>query len=96
MISNDPYIKQQPCLLIEVLSPSTAAIDRREKLLNYQKLPSLQEYVLVSQTEIQVEIFRRDPNGGWLTKSLSTNETLHLVSIDFNISLTEIYEDIAL
>ena len=92
----DPYIKQQPCLLIEVLSPSTAAIDRREKLLNYQKLPSLQEYVLVSQTEIQVELFRRDTDGGWLTQSLSTNETLHLASINFNIPLTEIYEDVEL
>jgi len=91
---NNPYVKQQPCLLIEVLSPSTAAIDRREKLLNYQKLPSLQEYVLVSQTEMQVELFRRDTDGGWLTKSLSTNETLHLASIDFNISLAEIYEDV--
>jgi Uma2 family endonuclease len=93
---NDPYVKQQPCLLIEVLSPSTAAIDRREKLLNYQKLPSLQEYVLVSQTEIQVELFRRDPDGGWLTQSLSTSQTLHLTSIDFHIPLTEIYEDVEL
>jgi Uma2 family endonuclease len=93
---NNPYVKQQPCLLIEVLSPSTEAIDRREKLLNYQKLPSLQEYVLVSQTEIQVELFRRDPDGGWLTQSLSTSQTLHLTSIDFHIPLTEIYEDVEL
>jgi Uma2 family endonuclease len=92
----DPYVKQQPCLLIEVLSPSTEAIDRREKLLNYQKLPSLQEYVLVSQTEIQVELFRRDSEGGWLTQSLSTGATLHLAAIDFQIPLIEIYEDVEL
>jgi len=92
---NDPYVKQKPCLLIEVLSPSTAMLDRREKLFNYQKLESLQEYVLVSQSEIKVELYRRDPEG-WLVQSLGIGESLKLRSIDLAIGLSEIYEDVEL
>ena len=64
------YVKQKPCLIVEVLSPSTAMLDRREKLFNYQKLESLQEYVLVSQSEIKVELYRKDQDGGWLVQCL--------------------------
>lgn len=92
---SDPYVKQKPCLLIEVLSPSTAMLDRREKLFNYQKLASLQEYVLVSQSEIKVELYRRDPKG-WLVQSLSVGEILQLQSIDLAIALADIYEDVKL
>ncbi|MFN9859525.1 MAG: Uma2 family endonuclease, partial [Pseudanabaena sp.] len=90
---SDPYVKQKPSLIIEVLSPSTAMLDRREKLFNYQKLESLQEYVMVSQTEIKVELYRRDPEG-WLVQSLSIGESLQLQSIDLAIALADIYEDI--
>ena len=46
---DDAYVKQKPCLIIEVLSPSTEAIDRGEKLHNYRTFESLQAYVLVNQ-----------------------------------------------
>jgi Uma2 family endonuclease len=92
---SDPYVKQKPRLLIEVLSPSTAMLDRREKLFNYQKLESLQEYVMVSQSEIKVELYRRDPEG-WLVQTLSMGESLQLQSIDLAIALSDIYEDVEL
>jgi Uma2 family endonuclease len=91
---NDAYVKQKPCLLIEVLSPSTALLDRREKLFNYQKLESLQEYVLVSQSEVKVDLYRRDSEG-WLVQSLSVGD-LYLQSIDLAIALSDIYEDVSL
>ena len=93
---NDPYIKQKPCLLLEVLSPSTALLDRREKLVNYQKLESLQEYVLVSQSEVKVDLYRRDIDGGWLVQSLGVGDSLDLRSIDLAIALSDIYEDVSL
>ncbi len=93
---SDPYIKQKPCLLIEVLSPSTAMLDRREKLFNYQKLESLQEYVLVSQSEVKVELYRKDRDDGWLVQCLSAGDSLDLQSIDLEIALSEIYEDVEL
>jgi len=92
---NDPYIKQKPCLLVEVLSPSTALLDRREKLFNYQRLESLQEYVLVSLSEVKVELYRRDRDG-WLVQCLGVGDSLHLQSIDLAIALSDIYEDVEL
>ncbi len=53
-----------PILLVEVLSPSTEEIDRSSKLRDYQRIPSLLEYVLVSQ-EPRVEIYCRQPSGLW-------------------------------
>jgi Uma2 family endonuclease len=93
---SNPYVKQKPCLLIEVLSPSTALLDRREKLFNYQKLESLQEYVLVSQHEIKVELYRKDQDGSWLVQCLGVGDSLDLRSIDLAIALSDIYEDVSL
>jgi Uma2 family endonuclease len=53
-----------PTLLVEVLSPSTEEVDRGSKRRDYQLIPSLQEYVLVSQ-EPRVEIYRRNASGSW-------------------------------
>lgn len=57
------YFKQRPCLIAEVLSPGTAAIDRREKLLAYQKIADLRYYLLVNANYPQVEYFLRDAAG---------------------------------
>lgn len=54
-----------PCLVVEVTSPSTEAIDRREKLLAYRKLPSLKVYLIVNQGEMRVERHWRDEAGQW-------------------------------
>lgn len=54
-----------PTLVVEVLSPSTEQHDRGEKWRHYQLLPSLQEYVLVSQSEPRIEHYRRLESGGW-------------------------------
>ena len=53
-----------PVLLVEVLSVTTEKGDRGNKWMHYQRIPSLQEYVLVSQLP-RVEIFRRTPSGTW-------------------------------
>ena len=54
-----------PTLVIEVLSPTTEHVDRGDKWQHYQQIPSLQEYVLVSQSQPRVEWYRRLPSGGW-------------------------------
>ena len=54
-----------PSLIVEVLSPSTEEVDRGHKWLHYQSIPSLVEYVLVSQTHPRVECFRRLSSGAW-------------------------------
>jgi len=83
-----------PKLIIEVLSPSTEASDRREKLVNYQSIESLQEYVLVSQDEIKVEVYRQDLQGDWTMEVLGSEDTLVLNSINLSLTMKDIYEDI--
>lgn len=53
-----------PTLIVEVLSPSTEEVDRSDKWRDYQRIPSLQEYVLVSQNT-RVETYRRQSSGTW-------------------------------
>ena len=61
------YYREHPVLIIEVISPSTRQTDRREKLRAYQRIASVQEYVLIEQEKIYVELHRRQSDGRWIT-----------------------------
>lgn len=80
-----------PTVLIEVLSPSTAAYDRGEKFAAYQKLDSLCEYVLVSQDSVRVEHYLRQEQTWDLTEFHSLSDTFQLASIGCALSLKAIY-----
>ena len=80
-----------PTVLIEVLSPSTAAYDRGEKFASYQKLDSLCEYVLISQDRVRVEHYLRQTHGWDLTEFQSLSDVFQLVSIGCELSLQAIY-----
>jgi Uma2 family endonuclease len=81
-----------PLVIIEVLSPSTEAYDRGKKFLLYQAIPSLREYVLVSQASRGVEVYRRQPDGPWLYESWPASpHPLVLQSIDCTLTLDEVY-----
>ena len=85
------YWVEQPRLIVEVLSETTERIDRREKLLAYTQIPSLQEYVLISQWRPEVMIYRS--SSGWAAETLTEGE-LRLQSIDLGIALASIYEGV--
>jgi Uma2 family endonuclease len=86
-----------PRLIIEVLSPSTAAFDRGEKFADYRTLESLAEYVLVSSDRVAVEVFRRDDAGNWTRAIYDEGDTsIRLRSVDLAIRLRDIYEDTSL
>ena len=80
-----------PTVLIEVLSPSTAAYDRGEKFASYQKLDSLCEYVLISQDSVCVEHYLRQEQDWNLTEFRSLDDVFSLVSIGCELSLQAIY-----
>ena len=80
-----------PTVLIEVLSPSTAAYDRGEKFMSYQKLDSLCEYVLISQNSVCVEHYLRQVQDWDLTEFRSLDDVFSLVSIGCELSLQTIY-----
>lgn len=89
----DDYFLRFPKLIIEVLSPTTARLDRREKFQAYTALPGLEEYVLVSQEEPQVTIFRRRTH--WEPEhTFGLEATLHLESVDFTLPLRVLYENV--
>ena len=86
-----PYFRQSPCLIIEVLSASTERIDRREKMLAYQTLPSLQEYVLVSQDAVRIEIYRS--RNDWRPEILCEGR-FTLDCLDLTAKVAEVYQDL--
>ncbi|AFY82205.1 Uma2 family endonuclease [Oscillatoria acuminata] len=88
-----PNYKTQPRLIVEILSSNTVATDRQEKFFAYQTLPSFQEYVLVPQDQIGIELYRKTAEGSWEKTLLNPKEDLHLQSLGLTLPLTEIYED---
>jgi Uma2 family endonuclease len=84
----EPYFRQYPCLVAEILSPHTARLDRFEKFLFYRQLDTLQEFLLVSQDYRQVEVFRRSDQ--WRGDRYTSGE-VQLRSIDLAVTIDEIY-----
>lgn len=80
-------------LVIEVLPGTTSAYDRGDKLHAYRKLPSLQEYALVSQDLRRVEVYRRGPEVGWTFLTFERDEVVTLASLGVALSLGAVYED---
>ena len=85
-----------PTLLIEVLFSSTETYDRGKKFEHYQTLPSLSEYVLVSQTEPRIEQFLRQERNRWLlTTATGIEARIDLPSIQCELALAEVYLKVA-
>jgi Uma2 family endonuclease len=91
----DPYFRTQPRLIIEVISPSTARIDRHEKMIAYRSLSTLQEYMLVMQDEMMIEIHRRQSDGQWDIECFTQpEEMVHFASVGLSLSLADIYRNV--
>ncbi|MEH2119941.1 Uma2 family endonuclease [Nostoc sp.] len=84
----DPQLVQFPCLIIEVLSPSTEAADRGKKFAKYRQSPTLQEYVLVQLAQPGVEVFRRNEQGKWVLSEYNSGEILRLESVNVEIAMS--------
>jgi Uma2 family endonuclease len=90
----DTQFVQFPCLIIEVLSPSTEAIDRGAKFARYRQFTSLQEYVLVQVDRYHVEVFRRNDKGQWVLSEYDLEDSLLLESIGVEIAISELYRQV--
>lgn len=80
-----------PSIIVEVLSPGTEAYDRGEKWEAYQRLPSLTDYLLVSQTAARIEHYRREADGSWRYRLLEAGATFTLAN-GATLSVDAIYE----
>ena len=97
LLSCDPedretYFRSRPCLIVEILSEATARIDRREKLYAYTQIPSLREYLLLSQDRVEAELHRRGDDT-WKTLRF-TEGAVPLACLNLEIPLATIYEDV--
>lgn len=90
------YAKAHPKVVIEVLSPYTAAFDRGEKFADYRKLPSLEEYVLVDSESVRVDVFRRGEAGRWVLEPLEAGGILRFESLGVEVEVDSLYEDVEL
>ncbi len=91
---DDAQFVQFPCLIIEVLSPSTEAIDRGAKFARYRQFSSLQEYVLVQTSQPGVEVFRRNDRGQWVLSEYTLEDSLQLESIGVEIAIANLYRQV--
>jgi Uma2 family endonuclease len=86
----------EPILIVEILSPSTERSDRRLKLPAYQNIESVREILLIDADSHHAELYRRENNHWGIELVRGAHATLFLASVDFQISMSELYEGIAI
>lgn len=90
-LPDNTRVIDDPTLIVEILSPSTEATDRREKLAAYRRIPGVQEYVLVAQEERCVEIYRREGDIGWRYLPFTDDDSVEFASIGLTLPMAAIY-----
>ena len=84
-----------PCLIAEVLSKSTKNYDQGDKFLYYRSIPEFKEYILIDQYQYHVMQYVKTADSQWLfTEIEGETATLSLQTIDFQIQLSELYEQV--
>lgn len=87
-------VKSEPKLIVEVLSPSTAAYDRGLKFSHYRSLPSLQEYVLIDLDTRCTDGYRLGTDGLWVLHPFDSGQTVQLASVALDITATQLFAEI--
>ena len=84
-----------PSVIIEILSPSTEAYDRGIKFAHYQRIASLQVYILIAQDRRRIEIYRRQESDNWLYAAAEgADARVDLDVIGCNLTAAEVYEGV--
>lgn len=89
---NDALVKSEPMLVVEVLSPGTAAYDRGDKFADYRLLPSLQEYLLVDTAKRRCDLFRKLNDGLWVLHPFDHHQAVVLASVDLTLAPDALWE----
>lgn len=90
----DEHVITNPVVVVEVLSPSTEAFDRGEKFDGYASVPSIQDFVLVSQLARKIEVFTRRPDGAWLLRIAREHERAVLPALELELELDDVYAEV--
>lgn len=82
-----------PCVIIEVRSPSTQGYDQQDKFKAYRSIPEFKEYILIDQRSYNIEQYTKLEDGRWLlTEYNNEDQRLKLETMDFTISLKDLYK----
>lgn len=92
----DDYVKRYYKMIVEVLSDSTESFDRGDKFADYRRSESLEEYVLVSQHRMNVEVYRKNVAGRWELQAYERGDRVELVSLGLEFAIEDLYEDVTL
>jgi Uma2 family endonuclease len=95
-VDDDDVYVGDPCLVVEVTSPSTRATDRREKLVAYQTLDALRTYLVVDHRRRRVEVHARDGSGAWGRAEVAGQGVVAVPRPTAELTLDEIYAGVAL
>ena len=87
-------VKTEPRLIIEVLSPSTAAYDRGLKFSHYRNLPSLEEYVLVDLDTRTTDCYRKGADGLWVLHPFAKGATVTLASVALDVTVQQLFAEV--
>jgi Uma2 family endonuclease len=85
-----------PCLIVEVLSNSTEAYDRGGKFRMYRNNPVLQDYLLVSSTSIEMDLYHKNDAGEWVIINYQAGDLIQLKSINLSFAIEQIYRNLDL
>ena len=85
-----------PCLIVEVLSASTEAYDRGGKFRMYRQNPALIDYLLVSSTSIEIDLYHKNHAGDWLIINYKAGDIIELKSINLNFPIEQVYRGLTL
>ena len=89
----DRYVEAEPMLIIEVLSPGTEQFDRLAKLEAYTQISTLEEYLLVDQNKMKIDMYRCSGEQ-WLLSRYGESDVLELSSIGCAFAVSTIYQDV--
>ncbi|WP_414546194.1 Uma2 family endonuclease [Nostoc sp. CCY0012] len=85
-----------PCLIVEVLFASTEAYDRGGKFRMYRQNPALIDYLLVSSTSIEIDLYHKNDAGDWLIINYKAGDAIELKSINLNFPIEQVYRGLTL
>lgn len=85
-----------PCMIVEVLSDSTEAYDRGNKFRMYRHNPILQDYLLVSSTSIEMDLYHKNDAGDWIIINYQEGDSIELKSINLSFAIEQVYRGLVL
>jgi Uma2 family endonuclease len=86
-----------PKVVIEILSPSTANYDYGEKFILYRRLTSFEEYILISQDQARVEVFRKASEDQWTLSTVrGLGSVFAIQTVGLSLALADVYETVEL